>query len=181
MRKLILSIALIAILATGTVFADYPGGLGIGLQGGGGGAWEGGGGFAAHRGAALSLKLPDMPIFWTIDARFNEWYTFIGVAGDTYFIHAPLVDNILHWYIGWGLGVGLGFWNSDWAGDSSLLFDVFARLPIGLSLQLPLNAGPLNVLEFFLQVVPTLGVHVSPNFSFPAGGWGGNLGFRLWF
>jgi len=93
----------------------------------------------------------------------------LGVSGDKYLIDSTLVKNIgLSWYLGLGLGVGIGL------GDP-LGFGVAARLPVGLSFQ------PIPLLEIFLQVVPNLGVSVLPSFHFPYGGWGGDIGIRLWF
>jgi len=166
MKKLLIVLALAVIIATGTVFADHPSGLGIGIQGGTSSAWGGG---AFTNGAALSLKLPKIPIFWA--ARLDIWpdYFLLGVSGDSYIIDQSLVKGIgLNWYLGLGLGVGIGL------GDP-LALGVSGRLPIGLSWQ------PIPLLEIFLQAVPHLGVAVLPSFHFPYGGWGGDLGIRLWF
>jgi len=167
MKRLFLVLVLFTIIATGSVFADHPKGLGIGIQGGTSGSWEGGGGF--HNGGALSLKLPSMPVFWA--ARIDIWdgFFFLGVSGDNYLIDNLLVKDIgLSWYLGLGLGVGIGL------GDT-LALGVSGRLPVGLSFQ------PIPLLEIFLQVVPNLGVAVLPDFHFPYGGWGGDIGIRLWF
>ena len=157
MKKLVIAIVLAAILATGTVFADHPGGFGIGLQGGYGGGVGGG----------LTLKLPSMPIFWLVDIW--SWDSGLGlqVAGDSYFIDANLLPT-LHWYFGWGLYAGLGLGNplGLWAG---------ARLPIGLSLQ------PIPLLEIYLQFVPSIGLAILPNIGLHNNFWGANLGIRLWF
>jgi len=165
-KKLVLVFALAAILATGTLFADHPGGFGIGVQGGYSGAW-GGGGFGN---GALSLKLPSLPIFWAIRMDITNGYFGLGVSGDYYLIDDKLVPEIgLNWYLGVGGALGLSF-GGDWMG-----LGLAARLPIGLSWQ------PLPLLEIFLQVVPSLGVSILPGFHFPYGGWGGDIGIRLWF
>jgi len=167
MKKFVLCLALFAILAVGTVFADHPGGFGIGIQGGGGSHW-GGGGF--HPNAALSLKLPSLPIFWAARLDIYDGYFGLGVSGDYYLIDSKLVPAIgLNWYLGIGGSLGLSFGN-DWMG-----LGVAARLPIGLSWQ------PVRLLEIFLQIVPSLGVSIAPSFHFPYGGWGGDIGIRLWF
>ena len=181
MKKLFVVLALAAFLAAGTAFADHPDGFGVGVQGGGGGGWEGGG-FGFYRGASLSLKIPNVPVFWAIDLEINKYFFGLGVSGDFYFVDAALVKDIgLNWYIGFGVGVGLGFYNGDWPGDDNLWLRVVARLPVGLSWQLPINAGPLDAFEVYLQVVPSLGVAIVPEFHFPAGGWPINIGLRLWF
>ena len=41
MKKLLIVLALAAVLATGTALADHPGGFGIGVQGGGSSGWRG--------------------------------------------------------------------------------------------------------------------------------------------
>jgi hypothetical protein len=166
MKKFALIIVLAAIIVTGTAFADHPGGFGIGVQGGTSSSWAGGG---YYNGAALSLKLPSMPIFWA--ARLDIWdnYFSLNVSGDHYLIDNKLLPEIgLNWYLGIGLGAGIGL------GDP-LGLGVSARLPIGLSWQ------PVPLLEIFLQVVPHLGVSILPEFHFPYGGWGGDIGIRLWF
>jgi len=167
MKRLILVLVLFAIIAASSVFADHPNGFGIGIQGGTSGEWEGGGGF--HNGAALSLKLPSIPVFWAVRLDIWEDYFYLRVSGDKYLIDSTLVKDIgLNWYLGLGLGVGLGI------GDP-LGLGVSARLPVGLSWQ------PIPLLEVFLQLVPNLGVAILPDFHFPYGGWGGDLGIRLWF
>jgi hypothetical protein len=166
MKKFVIALIFAAVIVTGTAFADHPKGFGIGVQGGTSSNWAGGG---FYNGGALSLKLPSMPIFWAI--RLDAWsnYFSLNVSGDKYLIDSKLVSEIgLHWYLGLGLGAGLGL------GDP-LGFGVAGRLPIGLSWQ------PIPLLEIFLQVVPTLGVAILPDFHFPYGGWGGDLGIRLWF
>ena len=168
MKRLVLVLVLFTVLAAGAVFADHPKGkLGIGVQGGTSGSWESGAGL--HNGGALSLKIPSIPLFWA--ARIDIWdgFFFLGVSGDNYLIDNLLVKDIgLSWYLGLGLGVGIGL------GDTFAL-GISGRLPIGLSFQ------PIPLLEVFLQVVPSLGVSVMPSFHFPYGGWGGDIGIRLWF
>jgi len=165
-KKLVLVFVFAAVLATGAVFADHPRGLGIGVQGGGGGYW-GAGGF--HPNAALSLKIPSLPIFWAVRLDITDGYFGLGLSGDYYLIDDKLVPQIgLNWYLGIGGSLGLQFGN-DWMG-----LGVAARLPIGLSWQ------PVSVLEIFLQIVPSLGVNILPGFHFPSGGWGGDIGIRLW-
>ena len=173
MKKFLVVLVLAAVIATGTVFADHPGGLGFGVQGGGGGTWSGGG-FGVNRGAALSLKIPSMPIFWAIDIEGNSLGVYLGIAGDYYFVDSALVPGIgLNWYFGFGVGAGIGIYND-------IYFSIVARLPVGLSWQLDINAGPIDAFEIYLQAVPSLGISLNP-FKFPAGGWPINVGFRLWF
>jgi len=166
MKKIVICLALFVILATGTVFADHPGGFGIGVQGGFSGAWGG----SSMGGGALSLKLPSVPIYWAVRLDISSGYFGLGVSGDHYFIDDKLVPEInLGWYLGGGGSLGLSFTGN------SVGLGIGARLPIGLTWQ------PLPMLEVFLQVVPSLGVSILPEFHFPYGGWGGDIGIRLWF
>jgi len=164
MKKLLFVFVFALIIATGAAFADHPGGYGIGVQGGFSGSWLGGG----IGGGAFSLKVPSVPVFWAVRLDFNSNYFGFGLSGDYYLIDAKLVPEIdLHWYLGVGGSLGFGFGNL-------LSLGVGARLPIGLSWQ------PIPLLEIFLQVVPSLGVSVLPEFFFPYGGWGGDIGVRIW-
>jgi hypothetical protein len=167
MKRLVLVLVLFIITVTDSVFADHPKGLGIGIQGGIGSGWGIGGGY--HNGAALSLKIPSIPIFWA--ARLDIWsdYFFLGISGDKYLIDSVIAKDIgLNWYLGLGIGVSLGL-------PDPLGIGVSGRLPVGLSWQ------PIPLLEIFLQIVPSLGVAILPDFHFPYGGWGGDIGIRLWF
>jgi hypothetical protein len=165
-KKLAVVFILAAVLATGTLFADHPKGWGVGVQGGFNSDW--GGGFIG--GAAVSLKVPSLPIYWAARLDITENYFGLGVSGDYYFIDSILVPSIkLHWYLGGGVGLGISF------GEKSMGLGIAARLPIGLSWQ------PFPFLEVFLQAVPSLGVSILPEFHFPYGGFGGDIGIRVWF
>jgi hypothetical protein len=167
MKKVVLCLALFAILATGTVFADHPGGFGIGVQFGYSGNW-GEGSFGS---AALSLKLPGLPIFWAARLDIAEEYLGLGVSGDFYLLDYGLIPALgFHWYLGLGVGAGFTFVDKDLLG-----LGLAARLPIGISWQL------FSFIEIFLQAVPSLGVAVIPEVHFPYGGIGGDIGVRLWF
>ena len=169
MKKFVILFALIAILATGTVFADHPAGTGIGVMGLFGGHWPGGG----YGGAAFSLKLPSLPIYWGVNLHFQKGVFSLGVIGDYYLIDSVLVSDLkLHWFLGLGGRVNLSF------NDDEMLFGLGARIPIGLSWQPVEQDGML--LEVFADIAPSLGVRVSPKFYFPAGGWQGDVGIRLW-
>ena len=170
MKKIFLVFVLAAVIATGAVFADHPDGWGIGFVGGGAGDFGSGAG-ASY---GLSLKAPSMPIYWGINPRFESGFTYLGVTGDYYVIDSVLVSDIgLHWYLGVGGFATLGF------GNSNVHISLGARVPIGLSWQLGIG-GPINAIEVFLQLAPSLGVSVSPKVGF-IGGWDGGLGFRVWF
>jgi len=162
-RKIVMILALAAILSVSTAFADHPGGFGIGIQGGGVGSWYGGG----FGNAALTLKFPKVPIFWAID--FSSWgdHFWLGLAGDYYLIDKQIVET-LHWYLGVGGYLSLGFAN-DYFG-----LGIAGRIPVGLSWQ------PLDLLEIYIQIVPSIGINILPGVGL-GGGFGGNIGIRLWF
>lgn len=193
MKKLVIAVALVAILATGTVFADHPDGWGIGLMGRGGYGWgaSDGSGGSSLGGGALSLKAPSLPVYWGINLDLSYRYFGAGVTGDFYLIDDNLIEQILGWYLGLGGFVGFSTWGagSDYSWTSVSLG---VRLPIGLSLQIPISSIGLEV---FLAVVPNLGIgfwfwdskydqHWKDNGRKNigvVGGIGGELGFRIWF
>jgi len=176
MKKVLMVFALVAIIATGTAFADHPDGFGIGVEGAYGTTWGSWGGYSN---AALTLKFAGVPIYLGIGADITVSSSEIGfglmVYGDYYFIDMPIVSNILHWYLGAGVQATLGFGASG--AGAGIKVGVLGRLPIGLSLQIPVSSVTL---EFYLAAIPNIGVTVIP-FHFPAGGIGGAAGFRLWF
>jgi hypothetical protein len=112
-----------------------------------------------------------VPIFWGIDLELNKWYTLIGVRGDYYLIHKALIKEInLDWYFGVG-----GWFSTLIPKEGDRWLSLGARAPIGLSWQ------PVDILEIFLEIAPSIGVRVTPEFHFPSGGWGAGIGFRIWF
>jgi len=179
MKKFVIVLALAAVIATGTAFADHPKGFGIGLVG----FYPGGGG--------LSLKLPSVPIYWAVSAEIGSDYFSINLTGDSYLIDDNL-SGPLHWFL--GLGGFFSFYSY-----SKKYFDVSygwtnlafgARLPIGLSFQ------PISLLEIFLDVAPCIGLgiygkqeYTYNNTKYVADeggmglfwGWPIELGIRLWF
>ncbi|WP_461255968.1 hypothetical protein [Treponema sp. R80B11-R83G3] len=172
MKKLVIVLALVAIIATGTAFAGDQDGLGIGAFWSSGGGW-GSSGTVGHSGA-LSLHLPGIPVYWGIN--FGGFGPFgntlwLGVSGDFLPVvnNQPLVKNIgLSWFI------RLGLYGKIWLGDITGL-DFGARLPVGLSWQ------PIKVFELFLDVAPSIGLYIYDGSFGLGGGWAGELGIRLWF
>ena len=167
MKKVLLSIIFAAVIATGTAFAEYPNNkIGVGIIAGYNGSWEGGG----SGNLSLSLKLPQLPIFWAARLEIDgDWFA-LGVHGDYYIYHEALLPEYnLDWYL------GIGAWVSIWAPNDNLGLALGLRLPIGLSWQ------PIDILEVFLEIAPSLGIQVLDSVRFPAGGFGIGLGIRVWF
>jgi len=168
MKKLVLVVVLVAIIGTGAAFADHPNGWGFGVQGGGSLGWIG---FDFGGGGALSLKAPTLPIFWGIEFGWSLWSGIrLGLTADWYFLDLAIASNILHFYMGVGGGLGVYF---------PFDLELVARVPIGLSLQIPIKSG-IDTLELlYFHVVPSAGVAFIP-IRF-AGGLGFEAGIRLWF
>ena len=168
MKKILFVFALVAIIATGTAFADHPGGFGIGFESG------------LHvdldpsktkiSGGSLTLKFQELPIFWTINvASFDPFYT--GFSGDYYFIHNPISGDF-HWYLGFGLGLSL--WTYEEKVDETKLgIAVTGRVPVGVSWQ------PLDFLELYAQAVPRIGINFSEGKLYDKF-LVTNLGIRFW-
>jgi len=174
-KKLVLGAVLATVMATGTAFASpvHPDGLGIGILWGGNAGWGRNSSFNAGN-VALSLKLPAVPVFWGINLGFgNHWFS-IGVQGDVYILGSELLPT-LSWFLGLGgyvnFTTGTGNYN-DWAH-----IGLGARLPIGLTWQ------PVSIFELFLNLAPSLGIHIHTRGDGNVGlggGIGGELGLRVW-
>jgi hypothetical protein len=150
--KKLLLVALMALALGAAAFADHEG-LGIGGVGGGGG------GFGSHGygNVGLSLKIPQLPVFWGLYANFLWDYPGFGVTADFYFFDTNLVTNTLsnedgdyNFKLDWYFGVG-GFFNM-YIGKSVNYFDAGVRLPIGLSWHI------IRQLELFFDVAPNIGI-----------------------
>jgi hypothetical protein len=93
----------------------------------------------------------------------------VGVSGDYYFIDKAIAPKIgLGWYLGGGIYGNVGFW-SDY-----VFLAAGGRLPIGLSWQ------PIDLIEVYLQAVPSIGVQILPPINLNWG-IGVDLGIRFWF
>jgi hypothetical protein len=102
------------------------------------------------------------------------------VTGDYYFIDKPLVPEInLDWYLGLGGYAGMWIWKDNYRpsgaadGSPDMSVTLGARLPIGLSWQ------PLDFLEVFMDVAPSLGLWVIP-LRFPDWDVHVDVGVRFW-
>ena len=172
MKKLILVLAFLLILTIGA-FAEHPGGGGIGIVGQSHFEWKE---FKGSPGAALSLKMPEKPVYWGINVRLNGSDFWVSVTGDNYIVDKRLLPDInLGWYL--GVGAYAGFFHVG--GDSSYSsLGGGARVPIGI------YVFPMSFFEVYVDVAPSLGLEIlfgnKSGPYFPAGGLGADLGIRFW-
>jgi hypothetical protein len=184
MKKLALIVLLGLVVATVGVFADHPAGWGLGLGAQYGAAWD----HPSEGGARWSLyvKAPKLPVYWSVNLDFESGtgYSYFGLNlnGDYYIIDQTLVSDIgLGWFLGLGGYLRFNNYSYDLSDYSYFGIGAGARLPIGLSWQ------PLDFLEVFLDIAPSLGFvanigdYAPDKFDFPAGGWQGDFGIRFWF
>jgi hypothetical protein len=162
MMKKIAAVCVIGLfLSTAAVFAEHPDGLGVGIEFGGA---------TSGFGPALTLKVPQLPIFWAVNLDLGGNSIGLGVSGDYYIFDDTLVGSInLGWYLGVGGVVGL------WGFGDKLGFGVGVRVPVGLSWQF------LKSWELFAEVAPQIGFQLLPTVSLWNSFWRGALGVRYWF
>jgi hypothetical protein len=174
MKKLVLAL-LIGLLVSTVAFADHEG-FGIGIIGGGGGGLN----FGGVGNVGLSLKIPQVPVFWAVYGNFVRDFPGLGITADYYFIDSTMVEEkltgddgsyynlILHWYLGGGVFFNLHPYSNG------AFFDIGVRVPVGLSWHI------IKPLEMFLAVVPGVGLAnwVRNPFHF---GVNGEIGLRYWF
>jgi len=172
MKKTVMLIMLAVILSVGA-FAEHPSGWGVGVVGQGGVVWDG---FGGSGGGALSLKAPQFPIYWGISFALRNNFWGISVTGDYFTIENTINSNLnLGWFFGIGGYAGVYGYSGS---ESGIALHAGARAPIGIYI------FPLNFLEVFLDVAPSLGLGLGIgdrggiNID---GGIGGELGVRFWF
>jgi hypothetical protein len=169
MKRLILAVLVGLVVCVAGVFAEHPDGWGIGVLGRWGWGWTGG----SNAGAALSLKAPPVPVYWGLSLGINDGYFGLTATGDYYIIDQTLISGA---NFGWYLGVGGAFFLHFW--DNYSAFAVGVRVPIGLSWR------PVDVLELFLDIAPSLGIGAyfgdKSEAYFPAGEFPLELGLRVW-
>jgi hypothetical protein len=192
MKKIVLVLALAAVIATGTAFADHPKGFGIGVVGNYS-SW----GFGGTSGG-LSLKLPSIPIYWAFNFGIDPDGFGLGITGDSYIVDKN-ISGPLHYFIGIGGYFTFYSYSQKYSGylysyDYSYTWMYGGvRFPIGLSIQ------PVPLFEIFFDIAPSVGIGIYSGydykykigtqeykFSNPGTvglGWGAPLevGIRLWF
>jgi hypothetical protein len=164
MKKKLLLFCMVGFLAI-PAFAEHPSNkLGLGLYVGAGYGSVAGGLFNP----GLSLKIPNLPIFWGINANLGNSTAGVGISGDYYLLDRTLVKDgsfSLDWFL------GLGVFTHIYFGDSSF-FALGARVPIGLSWHIN------KTFELFMDVAPGLGVRFTDSPLYYVGA--GELGLRVW-
>jgi hypothetical protein len=113
--------------------------------------------------AMLSLKLPSIPFLWGIGAQVGQDTFNLAFTADWWLYQTNLV-SFINLYVGPGLYIAL---------PDPLEFG--GRIPIGL------NAYPIEVLELFLEIAPTLVFVSNRGITVPDFGLQGAFGFRFWF
>lgn len=151
MKKTIILIAVMLMLLSTSVFAT-----GVGISAG----LPIGEGLPATN-LMLSAKLDTVPFLLGLGFGFDPFY--LGLTADWWALNENLA-GMLNIYIGPGLYMGI---NSG----SDTQIDFGARLPIGL------NIFPLDFMELFIEIAPTL--VVLP--EFPTIGVQAAAGLRFWF
>lgn len=165
MKKLLFA-ALVILCGGVLAFADHPkNGFGVGAVVGGG----------IHAGdldadIGLSLRVPSVPIYWGIRMAIENSDVSLAVTGDYYYIDEDLIDEKglnLDWFLGLGAYGNFGFYDDTYIA-------LGARLPIGLSWHLT------KAFELWGALAPSLGLEISPDFTFPDFWVAAEIGLRAW-
>ncbi|MFW6312591.1 MAG: hypothetical protein ACOC2N_01740 [Spirochaetota bacterium] len=113
--------------------------------------------------AMLSVKVPQLPMLWGVGLQVNENDFNMAFTADWWLYQQNLV-SFINLYVGPGLYLSL---------PNRIEFG--GRVPIGI------NAYPIEVLELFFEVAPTLLFFSDTGIDIPSFGLQGAFGFRFWF
>ena len=169
MKKLTMLLVLLTALTSGA-FAKHPGGWGLGIGYQGFERWEKGHNYGS--GVSAFIKAPVVPVYWGLDFHFTGGWYKLQLSGDYYIFDKTLVKSV---NFGWFLGAGACF---GFTLEPSRIIEFDIRIPTGFYIM------PLDNLEIFLDVVPTIGFDAMPQFRafhFPGGGLHFDVGVRFWF
>ena len=114
--------------------------------------------------ALLSLKVDQFPFIMGIGFSIGQDTANFGFTADWHMIRQNLT-GMLNWYAGPGLYVA-------YAGDT---FHLGGRVPVALYI------FPIDALELFVEVAPTLSAGLGDPITFPNFGIQSSFGFRFWF
>lgn len=101
-------------------------------------------------GFSASLKLPDLPVWWTANARFypfgeTDLAWSAGLSGDYYFFGFE-GDFLMHFSLGAG-----GFFDIGIGINDAEVFDIGVELAVGTSFR-------LSFFELYIQMKPGIGI-----------------------
>lgn len=164
--KISLFLCALLLITSPILFADHSEGTGIG---GVLGTNYGIAGAGANLG--LSLKLPNIPIFWAAYLGIQNENVAFGLTGDKNLYDQDLLtDNELNldWYFGIGGYINMGVI------DGKFLSAIGVRFPVGLSWHIN------KEYELFFALDPSIGLSLSPDLKFPDLFFAAELGLRYW-
>lgn len=124
----------------------------------------------AGYGPALTFKINGLdPVFAVnLAIRGNDFS--LGITGDEWLYHETITPDLP---LLWGYGIG-GYVHMGFSGDSSVSMGV--RFPLFLDAYF--REGTL---EPFIQIAPSVGIVVAPEFRLPDWSIPFSIGLRYWF
>jgi len=111
----------------------------------------------------LSLRIDSIPFLMGLGFNLNETNPAFGLTGDWWVLNENLF-SFVNYYLGPGFYIGY---------SNALLLG--GRFPVGL------NVFPLEPLELFVEVAPTVAVIIGDSITFPEWGFQSAFGLRFWF
>lgn len=145
--------------------------FGLGLQGN----FNAGEVFAP--GIAITMKFEEVPLYFAVNWRIEDKVQTVGMTADYWALNKQIVqigDAPLNWFFGLGAFCNLTFDQNDNA--EAFRPSLGLRVPVGLNMYLA-----DGVIEPFVQVAPSFGVHLIPSIGADNVYWPISLGFRVWF
>jgi len=164
-RKVLLIAALMLAVASGS-YAN-----GIGLQ------YNLNAGELYTNGVALNMKMDDQPLVLALSYYFGDQKT-LGLTSDYWLFNNRITvtgNSDVNWFAGVGAFVSTRFDDDDKTAEDEKGMKGGVRIPVGVNMLIDKKIEP------FFQVVPSIGLHFSPNIGathlyFPM-----SIGFRIWF